>query len=398
MRILILGPYPVVRFRHGGQLRALEIVKAYRRAGHEVLYSGTYMPNPADPDDHTPDDHPVTAAVLEHAQTFRSGFMAMWRALSTEPTSLALFTEQVTAFRPQLVQFEEPYLWPVVQAMKERGYLEGVRIVHSSYNVEGEYRRLMAETLNEPDEETIGEIAKLEAEIAQAVDQVYVVSEADRHAFVSMGAKRVSVISNGAHRRHALPMAVRAVRDDLGSEPFALFVSSGHPLNAQGFLHLVATAQGAKLEPGNLVICGDVANLIVSAPSFNRDEPILARTRLLGRVSDQWLAAVFALAHTIILPKTVGGGSNLKTAEALISSKPVVATSAAFVGYESHTRHPGVVIANSGKDFWSAVHQSLAGTETYFERDQARMAELLWPACLLPMVRNSEALAADAPN
>jgi hypothetical protein len=55
------------------------------------------------------------------------------------------------------------------------------------------------------------------------------------------------------------------------------------------------------------------------------------------------------------LPITIGEGSNLKTAEALESGRPIVGTSKAFRGFESALTLPHVTVADSPIDFRRAV-------------------------------------------
>ena len=49
----------------------------------------------------------------------------------------------------------------------------------------------------------------------------------------------------------------------------------------------------------------------------------------------------------MLLPITYGGGSNLKTAEALLTGHPIIATAKAFRGCEVFTDMPGMIIAGN---------------------------------------------------
>lgn len=398
MRILVLGPYPIGKFRHGGQLRASEIVRAYRTAGHDVLYSGVYDPTRDAAGEITSDDHPITPAIAKYMRNARgSKEIAFWRAFAEVSEAFARFATQAKRFRPHLVQFEEPYLWPVVRSLRDRGVLGSARIVHSSYNVESQYKHATAEVLGVSDGKLIREIVAMETEIAQSVDQVYVVSEGDRDAFLSMGARRVAVVPNGARRLQAEGGVIEGVRQYFGAEPFALFVSSAHPLNARGLIDLIENCPSVRLQSGSLVVCGDVGRLIEGTRPCSANQRILARTRFVGRVDNGVLAALYALARVVILPKTVGGGSNLKTAEALVATRPIIATSAAFVGFEAYSDLPGVVIEDSGHAFWSQVVASLRNDNQLSIKDDTdqRRLGLLWDKCLVPMLVCSEALVAD---
>ena len=121
-------------------------------------------------------------------------------------------------------------------------------------------------------------------------------------------------------------------------EPFALFVSSAHPPNAFGLIE-TAEATDLCLKGGSLLVAGEVSNLLFETPAFWRNQHIFARTRL-RHVSQPMLGALYAAANVVILPKTRGGGSNLKTAEALLSGRPTVATPKAFPGVRELPRAP----------------------------------------------------------
>ena len=97
----------------------------------------------------------------------------------------------------------------------------------------------------------------------------------------------------------------------------------------------------------------------------------------------------------IILPKTLSGGSNLKTAEALASGRPIVATNRAFDGFEGFRDVPGVTIHDDPDLFWDTVDGFLTGGISSVPRAPEIMEGLLWTECLKPMVHALEALAAN---
>ena len=71
------------------------------------------------------------------------------------------------------------------------------------------------------------------------------------------------------------------------------------------------------------------------------------------------LSAVKQGCHGVFLPIRGGGGTNLKTAEALALGKWVVATSTALRGFEAFLGADGVVIADTSADFRRAMRQVL---------------------------------------
>lgn len=233
------------------------------------------------------------------------------------------------------------------------------------------------------------DIATFEREIALYCDVVFAVSQDDAREFCKLGAKFVHVTENGVssvERRVTRPLS-----DYLPSGmPYALFVSSAHPPNARGFIDLAERAQGHPLRDGELLICGKVGPMIQATSGLLRAGRVLDRSRILGWVDGRLLDALYAGCHVILLPKTHGGGSNLKTAEALASGRPVVATRNAFIGFERFMDLPGIVIADEPDLFWRRVSEHLAGSLVGENRSPETMSGLLWSECLRPMVRAGE--------
>jgi hypothetical protein len=84
------------------------------------------------------------------------------------------------------------------------------------------------------------------------------------------------------------------------------------------------------------------------------------RLILLYSVSDDDLAAIRELAHTIVLPIAYGGGSNLKTAEAIGSGAFVVGNPSAYRDFEEYLIYPQVLMATSDDEFVSSVRNTFS--------------------------------------
>jgi hypothetical protein len=114
---------------------------------------------------------------------------------------------------------------------------------------------------------------------------------------------------------------------------------------------------------------------------------------MLGAVDPAVLDALLARAAVILLTKTRGGGSNVKTSEALLARRPVVATRLAFVGFEGWRDLLGVAIANEPTLYWKLVARQLTCPQVIAPPwDLDRRDDLLWQACLAPMMVASEKL------
>jgi glycosyltransferase involved in cell wall biosynthesis len=293
------------------------------------------------------------------------------------------------SFQPDLLQFEEPVFWPIVQRLQAEGHLKGIAIAHSSYNFETHawrLRGLLGAPLNE---QTLRDISTFEREIAAHCDVIFAVSEDDAHEFRSLGAKFVHVAENGVaslgcRARHPIDAYLPS------RTSYALFVSSAHPPNAHGFIEMAARAHGHPLRDGELLICGRVGPMIQGAPRFLHTGRIFHRSRVLGWVDAEMLDALYAGTRVVILPKTHGGGSNLKTAEALASGRPIVATRQAFIGFERFMELPDIFVSDEPDTFWRRVNEHLAAPLVVESRSPEAMSGLLWSESLKSMVRAGE--------
>jgi glycosyltransferase involved in cell wall biosynthesis len=319
--------------------------------------------------------------------------MSWWEAVAAAPESFAAFAEIVREYRPDLLQFEEIALWPVVRRLKRERYLEGVTIVHSSYNFETIAWGHRSVAAGDVTPETLRDIAQIEQDIASEVDLIVAVSDGDAREFVKLNAAKVCVAPNGVACVQS--STIESVSSYLpASSPYALFVSSAHPPNARGIVDLAAGASGHPLRHGEIMVCGKVGGLMEAAPQFRKATKILGRCRFLGWVDDVALNALYRNARVVILPKMYSGGSNLKTAEAIVSGRPIVATKLAFEGFEPWIGLNGVAIADDPDEFWRLVDSYLMNEHVEQPRLRETVEGLLWKNCLEPMIRAAEAARA----
>jgi glycosyltransferase involved in cell wall biosynthesis len=192
-----------------------------------------------------------------------------------------------------------------------------------------------------------------------------------------------------AHLGGALPVPLRS------KHRYLLYVGSAHPPNLTGFRRVMPHVLEALRPDERIVAAGGVAHLIYSW--LYREGPAhLARDRLvlLPDVTDLALDALIHNASGIVLPMDSGGGSNLKTAEALHSGLPMVATRTAMRGYEAFTDMDGVLIAESPQEFSTAIRRVFDDPPRRRE-PSPRLDSLLWSHTLRPLVELVAELAAE---
>lgn len=397
--VLVLGSYPVTEPRHGGQVRLSQIVEAYRTRGMRVT-TATFYPGhaayrsrklgPADVPLRIEDLQSWRGQVAPFIEDLASGEMVAQNARSID--ALELHAGPV-----DIIHLEQPWLLPVVLRLKERRHIGSFRLVYGSQNIEWRLKQAIFAQYQTPDMEPIvAAIQALERNCAQLADIVAAVTEDDARELQSWTGSPVLLAANGIAPWRADPGHVKPWRARLGADPLALYVASAHPPNIQGFCDACGECLAPLAPTHRIVIAGGVAEHIIRSPWYRAWEPLNARRlEAVGVVSDESLSALRELAHTFVLPVTSGGGSNLKTAEALYARRHVVATPMAMRGFESMLDLPGLVVAQPGRDFVQAVARSLeAPLPSHDPATRARLESLTWGRTLQALCDAVECLPA----
>lgn len=391
--MLILGPWPTGKLLNGGQMRCAAIADAYRQDKHIVQVTGFYDPTNTPAGNIAADDIKLMPGVGDIMS--QGAAQSRWEAVAMAPDSIAAFRQKIKDFLPDVLQFEEPALWPVVRRLLQEGELDGVAVIHSSYNFETLAWQDLRTAGAEVDDAAIAYVASIEKEIAQECDLIAAVSEEDVQAFSRLGAASVVLAANGTEGVTGSP-AVNVLRCYLANQaPYALFVSSAHPPNAYGMVALAAQCTSRPVRHGEIVVCGGVGGLMRQSPRFRQASAVLEGARYLGWVDTDLRNALYSEASVIVLPKVLGGGSNLKTAEALISGRPIVATALAFRGFEDCADWPGVHIEDDADQFWAVADDFLSGVRRAPIRSGDALNRLRWTECLKPLVAATERVVAS---
>ena len=104
-----------------------------------------------------------------------------------------------------------------------------------------------------------------------------------------------------------------------------------------------------------------MAGGLASQPRFQEYEAAnRRRVELRDAVSEDKLDELKDQAHGFVVPITHGGGTNLKTAEAILSNKWVLATSVAMRGFTEFIGSAGVVVEDDPRSFRERLREVLA--------------------------------------
>ncbi|HEY6943036.1 FkbM family methyltransferase [Dokdonella sp.] len=409
-RIVQLTTYPLKAPRHGGQLRCAAIRACWRDAGFEVatvaaIHGSDYRPADLERDDLVlPADHAAFDPRLARFIDLQSGELiarddgAIWRAFSRTLDRLA----------PDAISLEQPWLYPAARRWIDARTAAGApppRLVYSSQNIEWKLKRdeCAGGLRDAAQADAVARVERLEREAVRHADLVVACTDeelAELRAMDDTPRSRGWVVArNAISPFEADPQRVADVRRRLGLDRYAVFVGSAHPPNADGFWRMLAPSLAFLRPDERIVVVGGVVNFLRAHPVY-RAWPAIDEPRLVtpGEIERDDLVALLGGAHVVLLPITTGGGSNLKTAEAIYSGRPVLATPHALRGYGDALRWPTVTVAEDADAFRRALRALLDRPVSPPPADHAaRRPEVTWAHALAPLARAVRELDSAAP-
>ncbi|MCZ0733001.1 glycosyltransferase [Phreatobacter sp. AB_2022a] len=360
--LVILSTYPIAEARHGGQLRVANMKRAYETAGWAVTTLAVYQAEAYGASQVGSRDvpFPMSSTYRRFAgqdvpfiADLQTGAFAVAadggfdHILDNLPTSVAVF------------QVEHPWLWPLVAKLRQRPEFASSLAVYSSHNIETPLKEgILAPFENKLIPQAIEAVEAAEKRAAREADLTIAVSADDAKTLRKWGARQVVVAPNGIAPWQATENDLRRWRERLPAFPWLLYIASGHPPNYSHFLEIFGGSLACFPPTSRLVVVGGVCEPLYHLVATSKWNSLnLSRLQLLHQINDEDLAAVRSLAHGFILPIPFGGGTNIKTAEALFSGKHVVGTQAAFRGYEHYLDLPGVVVSSTAQGLQAAIRK-----------------------------------------
>lgn len=393
MRILTIATYPVKNPQHGGQKRVAAILEQYQHAGHATQHIAIHLPGvyastsmDIEVSNKTYTGHPLAALI---------GDLLLADVLQKDGHAFQKFSRLVAEFQPDLVQVEQTFLYKTVrEALNSMGL--SVAMINSTHNIESALKRQILEPIGIPAQEidkVVSDIHELEEFAAQDAAWTVACTQQDAKTLKKLGAKEIIIAPNGINKEVVNKQEVDRLKKrfaDMGVRNIILYVGSAHPPNLTGYATLVGGRLGFFDDDTKLVVVGGVADLIYeyaqALPNYMKTL-YFKHVELMGRVEEKTLTALLDLADQIILPILEGSGSNLKTAEAILADKQVVATTKALHSYDDYLSLPNLVVADNSDNF-------IRGMDLFLhEKKKPRSAEekllasgVLWQNTLKDMV------------
>jgi Glycosyl transferase 4-like domain/Glycosyl transferases group 1 len=396
MRILQLSTHSTLIPRHGGKVRSHHVARVLEQEGFDVRRVAFCFRSPDDLEDEREPIIDIRRMLFWGTQKFKAYGPCRFRLAEYIATVAALearyilaeFDERVRAAAPDAVLLEHPWTWPLLARLEEVRS-GAVRVVYNSQNVEIALKRriLQEEGISAPPGVLDG-VEALERDLVARAAGVSACTRMDADVYVNWGARRVVVAANGGvqrQRRHLLDILPRPLAVE---HSYALAVGSNHPPNISGFMNLIVPSLPLLRPHQRVVLAGSVGPAIIEALEAQGLGRIAkARLIVLGIVDDFCLDCAIANANVLLLPIQYGGGSNVKTAEALLSRRPVIAAAAAMRGFDAFREVPNLTIADRSVDFGAAMLAALDRPYRTEGGDHPTLSSLLWESTVAPLVR-----------
>lgn len=386
--ILGFSTYPVKLPLHGGQRRIAAFAEYYRRIGVNYDCVCIYESKSYSRDKVGASDIPLGYTNHELQEVPFVGDLLSGIYGAKEAAVVEHFSNLVRRKSPALIVLEQPFMWPLVKRMRLDPAIARIPIVYSSQNWEAPLKLEMlvhSGVDRALARKVAAQIDQLEREAVEACDLIFACSHADAAIYREIDPqKRVIVVKNGVTRPRNESEQKNQRFCDL-VDRYMFFVGSSYPPNSDGLCNLLLEDGLFFMPPKKgFAICGGASEGIFRDARYQR---FLAsngdRVNFYTDISDHELGSLKASAHVIILPINFGGGSNLKTAEALATGKWVVATSTAMRGFEEYLTEPGLIVADGRLNFRKAVIRAFNSEPLQLSTaEKDRREAVYWDRCL----------------
>jgi Glycosyltransferase Family 4 len=394
-KLLLLAPYPIINPQHGGQKRTKALYDFYKKHFSSVRFVGIY--HRGFYRDHGRDDillgQPDVIAEIDKSP--QKSELIVGKSLDIDIHVRSNVAKLLMEYSPDIIHVEQVYLYAGLRILL-RELNMNPQVIFGSQNIEYKMKTSILHDvkLAKADKmRIIQETQRLEECFSNEADLVIAVSEQDAQEHKAMGAKNVVIAPNGIEKalptKHARKYWEQYKKDQDISR-LVLFVGSGHPPNWKGYLDMVGDDSSFLQDGSRILLAGGISEYFKITYKYedrsSKSRKFWKNVEPLGFLSEDSLAGLLMLCDAIILPITSGGGSNLKTAEAILSSKKIVATEYAFRGYEKYMHFPNITIVNTSDAFKDAINASLVTSSSALtEKQTKQINKVEWTYSLAPI-------------
>jgi hypothetical protein len=384
MNLLLLCTYPYREGRHGGQIRVANVVECYRSAGFCVEVAGV-LGSANYPKSEGFAAYPglqALSAVIENPFLMEDVALAQ---LFLENDSYYCQLAAKIQSQPAVIHVEQPWLFGFARRLiAEKGWRK-TRILYGSQNIEYQLKAKILAPHMPPAraEKYVERVKRLELDATLQADAVVCVSEHDLQWTQQRIQAPTLLAANGVKPWAVTSKGIDAANKISGCRKFALFCASAHPPNMEGFFELLGNGFGSLSQDQRLVIAGSAGPAITGDARFAASARLAERVASAGIVESDCLSGLLETAHCIVLPVTQGGGTNLKTAEALWAGRYIVSTTTAMRGFEQFIGSPGVYVSDQPAEFKQNLRRAMSAPPLRLSsEDRKKRAVVLWSQTL----------------
>lgn len=400
-KVLVLATYPIQNPQHGGQKRLSAIVAMYKRCFSNVKFVSVFHKKIYK--DHSRDDISLglDSSILAEKNPL-TGDIICGRAILDDSRVKAKTIALLQSFQPDIIHLEQPFIYLGLKQLLRELNMQP-KIIFGSQNIESPMKREILEGAGMKGDDVevpVRIIEAVEAELSRDCDLLVACTEEDLRVHQKMGAKHVVLAQNGIAAAQTTSAAVshwRRIFDQKHIKNTVLFVASAHPPSITGFNDVVGKGIGFVPLDSRILIAGSVCDYFqhnISEDNIDiQDTTFWLRALPCGRLSEDSLGALLGMTDVIILPITEGGGSNLKTAEAILADKKIVTTTHALRSFEWAADFPNVWVADKKEEFCDAISVALHSQKAERNQAQKKQAQtVLWEYRLQDFEKKARAL------
>lgn len=383
MKILLLTTYPISTPIHGGQLRVRNIADLYESLGYDVYVRGVlgsnnyksengFVPFPSHDDLNEAWENPFLM------EDYALGLLYAERDKYFQQLA------RVIDVNPDVVQVEHPWLFGfAIRYIKENGLK--AKVIYSSHNIESQLKcKILTNHFgNTQAQKAAKAIESIEKFALANAHKVICVSQNDFDWSKQFTSAPIILAPNGVKEWVSTKEGLRQANQFSDELDYCLYCASAHPPNMTGFFDIFGKGFGSLPPDQHLIVAGGAGEALIEDPRFERSAHLPSRVKIAGIVSQELLNGLLDRAHCIVLPLTQGGGTNLKTAEALISGKYVIATTVAMRGFEKFLKEPGVFVCDKPEVFKRKLREVMQMPPLELSSDAIALRKSVsWQYCL----------------
>jgi len=360
LSVLQVTTYPIDEPDHGGKFRCFNIRKFLRNHFNVQTVSFEMIEG---------DDCTDGFKVKLNKETFMKELHGKlpWAyidwgyniALDSRDSLYEKLTAKIKKYNPDIIFLEQPFLGPLVEKMKKSNVVsDKCFVVYSSHNIEFALKAEIYKDVFSGEElqKKLNMVKNIELDAISSANMSIAVSQEDVDFIKKISPdQEVFLYQNGHSIINETPNAEKWQKLFSQAQRNWVFVGSWHPPNINGIYNLITNSlmdlDSSKVK---LWVLGSVGLGLEATYSFENKagSPI----EIITDVTNEDIDSAIMASSGIVLPVWEGGGSNLKTVQALLSRKAIISTKHAFRGLDEYVTEDGVTITDSPDEIVAALN------------------------------------------